>query len=115
VNLNLLKSINSRLLGAIVDVSRVAEVIELGTAVLESSIGSAVIEELTDNLILHCILSHAARFPAEPRSFLSGNTGDFGGEAVRQVLREAGIGPYFTTVSDVIGWLGSLTPGETGA
>jgi hypothetical protein len=104
-NLNLLKSINSRLHGAIADLSKVGEVIELGTAVLEHVIGSTVIEELTDNLILHCITGHAARNPAETKAFLSGNTRDFGSEDVRRVLREAGIGQYFTALPDVHGWL----------
>jgi hypothetical protein len=106
-NRALLNSIDSRLFSAIADVSRVAERIELDPMVLESSRNSAVIAELTDNLILHCVLSHAARFPFETKLFLSGNTRDFGGEAARRALREASIGHVFTQIPDVLGWLRS--------
>jgi hypothetical protein len=109
-NRALLNGIDSRLFSAMADVSQVAEWIAPDPTILERSRNTAVIGELTDDLILQCILRHAARFPGETRLFLSANTRDFGGVAARRVLREAGIEPIFTQISDVLGWL-RATPG----
>lgn len=110
-NRDLLKSINSRLFRAIEDVSRVATVIGIDASILDRCRSLPLIDELTDNLILHSILGHALAFPGEEKLFLSGNTADFGGVDVRRTLREAGIPEYFTETEKLLGWL-AARPGS---
>ena len=107
VNRKVFHNINSRLFSAIGDVSRTAELVELDADVLTRSRNKIVVEESTDNLIVHCLFKHAAGFPAEPKAFLSGNSRDFGGGDVRKALKDGGIERFFTEISDALGWLQS--------
>jgi hypothetical protein len=66
-----------------------------------------LIEDPTDNLILHCVLAHARQHPSELKAFLSGNSRDFGMSAVRGALDQAGV-KYLTKTEDFLGWYGSL-------
>ncbi|MBD0394911.1 MAG: hypothetical protein ICV52_13940, partial [Microcoleus sp. C1-bin4] len=62
----------------------------------------------TDNLILHCILSHARLRPTETKVFLSGNVKEFRKlPEVQDALREVGITKYFSRPEDFLGWLQS--------
>lgn len=62
----------------------------------------------TDNLILHCILSHARLHPTEAKAFLSGNVKEFRQLAeVQDALQQAGVEKYFSRTEDFLGWLQS--------
>lgn len=51
--------------------------------------------DIMDNLILKCILNHAASHSQEKKAFISDNKEDFGKPEVKEALRNAGI-KYFT-------------------
>ncbi len=53
------------------------ELIALTSEMLQSSVSQTIIQDRTDNLILHCILGHARNRPTEVNVFLSGNVNDF--------------------------------------
>ncbi len=100
--------IKSRLREAISLMSRNAEMIALNPEIIEASLNETLIEkDPTDNLILHCILSHARSHSAETKVFLSGNFKEFGIPAVQDVLLEAGITKYFSVTKNFLGWLQS--------
>ncbi len=88
--------------------SRNAEMIALNPEIIEASLNATLIEkDPTDNLILHCILSHARSHSTETKVFLSGNFKEFGIPEVQDVLREAGITKYFSVTKNFLGWLQS--------
>jgi hypothetical protein len=62
--------------------------------------------DLMDNLILQCIVSHANQHPHDQKVFISGNTKDFGKKEVREVLNSADI-KYFSNTKNFLGWLDS--------
>ncbi|MEG4854923.1 PIN domain-containing protein [Microcoleus sp. B5-D4] len=100
--------IKSRLREAISLMSRNSEMIALNPEIVESSLNETLIEkDPTDNLILHCILSHARSHSTETKVFLSGNVKEFGLPEVQDVLREAGITKYFSVTKNFLGWLQS--------
>ncbi len=59
-----------------------------------------------DNLILQCIASHANHHPNDQKSFVSGNTKDFGKQEVQEVLNSAKI-KYFSNTKNFLSWLQS--------
>jgi len=89
--------------------SQKAEMIVLNTEIIEASLNTTIIaKDPTDNLILHCILSHARLRPTETKVFLSGNVKEFRKlPEVQDALREAGITKYFSRTEDFLGWLQS--------
>jgi rRNA-processing protein FCF1 len=100
--------IKSRLREAISLMSRNAEMIALNPEIVGASLNETLIEkDPTDNLILHCILSHARSHSTETKVFLSGNVKEFGIPEVQDVLREAGITKYFSATKNFLGWLQS--------
>ena len=100
--------IKSRLREAISLMSRNAEMIALNPEIVEASLNATLIEkDPTDNLILHCILSHARSHSTETKVFLSGNFKEFGIPAIQDVLLEAGITKYFSVTKNFLGWLQS--------
>lgn len=100
--------IKSRLREAISLMSRNAEMIALNPEIVAASLNESLIEkDPTDNLILHCILSHARSHPTGSKAFLSGNIKEFGIPEVQDVLREAGITKYFSITKNFLGWLQS--------
>jgi len=109
LNNHLKISVDSRLHQAIADLTRVSGLIDLNPSILEQSRNSPIINELTDNLILHCILDRARTIPSEAKLFLSGNTKDFGSEAVRKALREVGV-QYFAETGNLRDWLSAVHP-----
>ena len=100
--------IKSRLREAISLMSRNSEMIALNPEIIEASLNVTLIEkDPTDNLILHCILSHARSHSTETKVFLSGNVKEFGLPEAQDVLREAGITKYFSVTKNFLGWLQS--------
>ena len=106
---NRIGEIKFRLREAIYMLSQKAEMIVLNTEIIEASLNTTIIEkDATDNLILHCILSHARLRPTETKVFLSGNVKEFRKlPEVQDALLEAGITKYFSRTEDFLGWLQS--------
>ncbi len=107
-NEGLLNDIQGRLFDALDRVATTVEAIELTGEILQESLRRAiVVEDPTDNLILHSILNHARSLPTEAKVFLSGNTSDFGRQTVLEALRDAGVDNYFNSSENFLGWLSS--------
>ena len=106
---NRIGEIKFRLREAIYMLSQKAEMIVLNTEIIEASLNTTIIgKDPTDNLILHCILSHARLRPTETKVFLSGNVKEFRKlPEVQDALREARITKYFSRTGDFLGWLQS--------
>ncbi|WP_445175046.1 PIN domain-containing protein [Microcoleus sp.] len=106
---NRIDEIKFRLREAIYMLSQKAEMIVLNTEIIEASLNTTIIgKDPTDNLILHCILSHAPLRPTETKVFLSGNVKEFRKlPEVQDALLEAGITKYFSRTEDFLGWLQS--------
>ena len=103
-----LNDIDLRLRESIEQLSQNAEMIDLTANIIQESLNATIIgKDPTDNLILHCILSHARLRPTETKVFLSGNVKEFGNlPEVQYALREVGI-KYFSRTEDFLGWLQS--------
>lgn len=100
--------IELRLREAISLISENAEMIVLNSEIIQASLNSPIIKkDPTDNLILHCILSHGRSHSPETKVFLSGNVKEFGLPEVQNILREAGITKYFSLTKYFLGWLQS--------
>jgi hypothetical protein len=67
-----------------------------------------LIPDPTDNLIVHSIIDHANRFPAHQKALLTDNTKDFATPEVQAALTAVGINRPFRSVTNLLGWLGSL-------
>ncbi|MBC6477641.1 MAG: hypothetical protein GDA56_07470 [Hormoscilla sp. GM7CHS1pb] len=98
-----------RLIEALNQMAALAEIIALRNDMLQSSLSQTIIQDRTDNLILHCILGHARDRPTEVKVFCSGNVNDFGTSEVREALRHVGVNQYFSRTQDFLGWLQSQT------
>jgi PIN domain len=83
-----------------------ATVIPFDAEVAMKSLNKIYIEDPTDNLILHTILSHAHTSQGE-KVFLSGNHHDFGQKTVKGVLSSEGIHKYVTKIDEFLGWFSS--------
>jgi hypothetical protein len=103
-NERLIADVTTRLFDAFDQVAKSTELIALSPAGLLSSQKDVLIPDLTDNLILHCILEHSNASPADTKVFLSGNRKDFGTQAVRDALLGAGISKYVADVKQFVGW-----------
>ncbi len=101
--------IKSRLREAISLMSRNAEMIALNPEIVAASLNETLIEkDPTDNLILHCILSHARLHSTETKAFLSGNVKEFRQlPEVQDALQQAGVTKYFSRTEDFLSWLQS--------
>jgi hypothetical protein len=110
INERLLIDVKDRLFQFVNRASGVVELIPVTAAVLRTAVGTTLIRDPTDNLILSTILDHAARFPADTKALLTDNTRDFATSEVETALTAAGISKSFRTVANVLGWLGSLAP-----
>lgn len=106
---NRVGEIKFRLREAISLLSKNAEMIVLNTEIIEASLNTTFIaKDPTDNLILHCILSHARLHPTETKVFLSGNIKEFRQlPEVQDALQQAGVEKYFSRTEDFLGWLQS--------
>ena len=99
--------IERRLFDSLIKISEVAERVEPLPEIVRKSIERPIIQrDLTDNLILHCILHHAANHQQNERAFLTGNSKDFGSELVKPMLLQAGV-RHFSEAKSFLGWLGS--------
>ena len=105
-NKSLLLDVNQRLADAVDELQRRAVLINLDPATIAASRRTPYIEELTDNLILHCVLDHARTNPAKAKAFLSENANDFDQTAVRSVLQDAGL-KYFRKARTFLEWAGA--------
>ena len=101
--------IKSRLREAISLMSRNAEMIALNPEIVAASLNETLIEkDPTDNLIIHCILSHARLHPTETKAFLSGNIKEFRQlPEVQDALQQVGVEKYCSRTEDFLGWLQS--------
>ncbi|MCL1465161.1 PIN domain-containing protein [Argonema galeatum] len=105
--MELAKEVKARLLQALDNLATKAELFPLTADMLRESLLPGLIQDGTDNLILHCILGHARSHPTQVKVFLSGNTRDFGTLVVQQALRDVGVEDYFSRTQDFLGWLRS--------
>ena len=101
--------IELRLRESIEQLSHNAEMIDLTANIIQESLNATIIaKDPTDNLILHCILSHARLRPTETKVFLSGNVKEFRQiPEVQDAFREVGITKYFSRTEDFNRWLQS--------
>lgn len=104
-----LDDIDLRLRESIEQLSQNAEMIDLTANLIQESLNTTIIvKDPTDNLILHCILSHARLHPTETKVFLSGNVREFRKlPEVQDALQKAGVEKYFSRTEDFLGWLQS--------
>jgi hypothetical protein len=104
-----LQDIKLRLHESIEQLSQNAEMIDLTANIIQESLNTTFIaKDPTDNLILHCILSHARLHPTETKVFLSGNVKEFRQlPEVQDALQQAGVEKYFSRTEDFLGWLQS--------
>ena len=87
-----------------------AELIELMPSVLLEFASRRLVDDPTDNLILGCILAHAASRRGERKVFVSENARDFGRSPdVDDAFKDANL-KYLTRIGAAIGWLGSSDP-----
>jgi len=101
----LLNDIGSRLDFALDQTSKVAEVIDLTTSIVQEALKRALIDDdPTDNLILECILSHARSRPSELKAFLSGNHNDFEKSVAANDALDALNMRYFSRTEAALGW-----------
>jgi hypothetical protein len=103
-NTKVLEEIYQRLLDSIDLIGASGELIELTSEVLRVTRNVVLIEDATDNLILHCILEHARARPNVVKAFMSNNRKDFGTKPVQDALQAAGIGKYVVETNQFLGW-----------
>jgi PIN domain len=103
-NKEVLEDIRQRLFDSIGLISSSAELIGLTSHVLDATRNVVLIEDVTDNLILHCILDHARAHPKVAKAFMSNNRKDFGTKPVQDALQAAGIRKYVVETNQFLGW-----------
>jgi predicted nucleic acid-binding protein len=106
-NQELIKDVSTRLFGAIHVLGQTAELITISGAILDASRESVFIADNADNLILHCILSHARSDSQTTKIFLTENRKDFGTTLVQDQLKSAGVDKSFWRTNDFSQWLSS--------
>jgi rRNA-processing protein FCF1 len=104
----LLNDVQARLFQVVDRAANVLEPIPETPFIIQSAVSSILISDPTDNLILCSILDHASHFPEAVKSLLTENTNDFDTPEVRSALAEVGIDTSFRSVTNLLGWLGSL-------
>jgi hypothetical protein len=107
-NDQLLNDVQARLFQLVDGAADVLDRIPTTPAVLRAAVGQMLIPDPTDNLILHSITDHANHFPAPRKALLTDNTKDFDSQEVQEALAAVGIGRPFRSVTNLLGWLGSL-------
>ena len=107
-NDQLLNDVQARLFQIVDRAAGILEPIPETPAIIHSAVTAMLIPDPTDNLILHSILDHARRFPGAAKVLLTDNTRDFDAQDVRAALDDVGINKPLRSVTNVLGWLGSL-------
>ena len=102
----LLKHIRNRLDICIHVLSHQCEIIPLDPRVIQRRYWGDLLDDPTDDLILHCILWHSENQEPGSRAFYTGNSKDFGRGAAKEALDKAGI-RHFSTADNAVGWLKS--------
>jgi ATP-dependent Lon protease len=113
-NLLLLNDVQDRLSEVIELLTENSEMINFDNNIIKDISNKIFIEtetlliknDLMDNLILQCIVSHANQHPNNQKVFISGNTKDFGKKEVKEILNSAKI-KYFSNTKNFLGWLES--------
>jgi ATP-dependent Lon protease len=113
-NLLLLNDVQDRLSEVIELLTENSEIINFDNNIIKDISDKIFIEtetlliknDLMDNLILQCIVSHANQHPNNQKVFISGNTKDFGKKEVKEILNSAKI-KYFSNTKNFLGWLES--------
>ena len=113
-NLLLLNDVQDRLYEIINLLTENSETINFDNNIIKDISDNIFIEtetlliknDLMDNLILQCIVSHANQHPNNQKVFISGNTKDFGKKEVQEILNSAKI-KYFSNTKNFLGWLES--------
>ncbi len=106
-NRELIKDVSTRLFDAIGLLGQKADLIPISGAILDASRDSFLIDDPADNLILHCILSHARSDLQTTKIFLTENRQDFGTTLVQDQLKSAGVDKTFWRTNDFSQWLSS--------
>lgn len=109
-NDQLLEDINSRLFESGRLLADKAILIGLDADTLNESQKTTLIEDPTDNLILHCILAHARSYSSEFKILLSGNREDFDSQPVRIARANVGLDSVFSKAEQFLSWLRSRSP-----
>ncbi|MGO9599579.1 MAG: PIN domain-containing protein [Isosphaeraceae bacterium] len=91
----LLEDINSRLFGTVGLLAHKAELIGLTGEILVAQLNTILLDDPTDNLILHCILAHAREHSSYEKVFLTGDREAFGGLSIQGELGNVGITKSF--------------------
>jgi len=107
-NDHLVNDVQARLFQVVDRAAGILDPIPETPAIIHSAVTAILIADPTDNLILHSILDHARRFPGAAKAFLTDNTRDFDTQDVQAALADVGINRPFRSVTNVLGWLGSL-------
>lgn len=102
-----INEINTRLFDVLEWATKNVELIQLKPDILSKSMENILINDPTDNLILHCILDHAQTSLNDQKVLLSGNHTDFGSPEIKRKLEDAGIQKYLVKTGDFLGWLNS--------
>lgn len=113
-NLLLLNDVQDRLSEVIELLTENSEIINFDNNIIKDISDKIFIEtetlliknDLMDNLILQCIVSHANQHTNDQKVFISGNTKDFGKKEVQEILNSAKI-KYFSNTKNFLGWLES--------
>jgi len=104
----LLDDISRRLFEAVLHLRQRAALIGVSDAALSQIQTTPLIEDPTDNLILHCILEDSRLNAFQPKGLLTGNTKDFGRPHVRAALAGAGVRHFFRTSAEFVAWMTTL-------
>jgi len=80
-----------------------AEFVSLSPEALLKSFTETILPDARDNLIAHCILSHAFNFPKDTKVLLSSDE-DFHSESAMQKWKQGGIEKVFRSAEDFIRW-----------
>jgi len=107
-NDKLLNDVRARLFQVVDEAAGILQPIPETPAIIHSALTEMLIPDPTDNFILHSILDHARRYPEGAKALLTDNKKDFDTQDVQTALAAVGINRPFRTVSNVLGWLGSL-------
>ncbi len=117
-NTELINDIKSRLYDAIEKLNNQAQIISLDSSSLKELCQTTLAEpenllvrnDIIDNLILQCIISHANSLnnPRQEKAFISGNSKYINTSGVKKALRNAGI-RYFTSTQHFLNWFNSRT------